>query len=332
MKKNNLLPILALAFAPTFVFAQTVSTPVVGFISTPIKGTGSTGSSSYFSFIPVNLHKPAVFTGSATAVGTAVSLNGASLTTSALNSGAYPTHYIRIQTGSGAGIISDIVSNTSTGVVTNDDLSSYLNSAVQVTIIPHVLLSEVLGTGSSLILSGGSASSADLVYLVGADGAFKSYYYKTGLGAGWKDSGTGNSVVGLVVYPSESILVERKQTSDTASAATITGQVSQNQMVLSFPSGEFNSVANPFPVSMTLGNLTSVVAGGSASTADQVFTINPVTGQLAAAYYKTGLGAGWKDVGTGAAASTSTDISSGFIVQRKATSTGNLTANSPVNP
>jgi len=332
MKKTNLLALLALALNPAFIFAQTVSTPVVGFVSTPIKGTGSTGNPSYFSFIPVNLHKAPVFSGNATALGTTVTLEGSTLSVGALNSGSYPTHYVRIQTGTGAGIISDIVSNTSNTIVTNDDLSSYLSAATQVAIIPHVLLTDVLGTGSSLILSGGAANTADLVYLVGADGAFKSYYYKTGLGAGWKDSGSGSAVTGLVVYPSESILVERKQSSDTASAATLTGQVAQNQMRLNFSPGEFNSSANPFPVSMTLANLNSVVAGGSASTADQVFSVNPATGQLTAAYYKTGLGAGWKDVGSGAPASTASDISGGFIVQRKASTTATLNTNSPVSP
>lgn len=330
MKKMNLLAILVLG--ASFVRGQTISTPVVGFVSTPIKGYGSTSSSSYFSFIPVNLHKTPVYTGQATAAGTTVSLTGASLSVGALNAGSYPTHYLRIQTGSGAGIVSDIVSNLSDSVQTNDDLSSYLASAAQVTIIPHVLLTEVLGTGSSLVLSGGSASTADLVYLVGSDGAFKSYYYKTGLGAGWKDSGTGSSVSGLVIYPSESILVERKQASDTIATATVTGQVAQNQMVVNFSPGEFNSAANPFPVSMTLANLTSVVTGGNASTADQVFTVDPSNGQLTASYYKTGLGAGWKNAGTGAAASTSTDISSGFIVQRKSSSTATLTSSSPVTP
>jgi hypothetical protein len=328
MRKTNLLAILALT--ATIANGQSVSTPVVGFVSTSIKGYGSTGSSSYFSFIPVNLHKTPVFSGTATVTGTTVNLSGASLSAGALNSGSYPTYYLRIQTGSGAGIISDIVSNTVGSVVTSDDLSSYLSSATQVSIIPHTLLTEVLGTESSVILSGGSANTADLVYLVGADGAFKSYYYKTGLGAGWKDSGTGNSVSGLVVYPSESVLVERKQASDTESSATITGQVAANQMVVNFPSGKFSSAANPFPVSMTLSSLTPVVAGGNANTADQVFTVNPSTGQLTAAYYKTGLGAGWKDAGTGIAASTSTDISSGFIVQRRASSIATLITNSPV--
>jgi len=328
MKKTSLLAVLTIA--STFVNGQTVSTPVVGFVSTPIKGYGSTGSSSYFSFIPINLHKAPVFSGNATATGTTVNLSGASLSAGALNSVSFPTHYLRIQTGSGAGIVSDVVSNTASSVTTSDDLSSYLASATQVSVIPHVLLTDVLGNGSSLLLSGGSANTADLVYLVGADGAFKSFYYKTGLGAGWKDSGTGNSVTGLVVYPSEAVLIERKQASDTTFSATITGHVAPNQMVVNFPSGEFSSSANPFPVSMTLSSLTSVLAGGSANTADQVFTINPSTGQLTAVYYKTGLGAGWKDAGSGAAASTSTDISSGFIVQRRASLTATLTANSPV--
>ena len=60
----------------------------------------------------------------------------------------------------------------------------------------------------------------------------------------------------------------------------------------------------------------SVLSGGTAATADQVYLVDSSTGQLKAYYYKTGLGAGWKDASSGVAANTSTDIGEGFVIQR----------------
>ena len=57
--------------------AQTVSTPVVGFTTTVVKGRGSSGQSSFMSFVPVQLRKTPIFTGIGLATGTTVALEKA---------------------------------------------------------------------------------------------------------------------------------------------------------------------------------------------------------------------------------------------------------------
>lgn len=313
---------LLLMSLSSFALAQTTSySDIVGYTSTVVKGTSSGSSTSYFSFVPVQLTKPAIFTGQATASGNTVSLTGAALGT--LSS----PHYLIIQSGTGAGYVSDITANTSTTVTTADDLSSQIGAGSQVAVIPHVLLSEVLGTGASLIVAGGAAGTADIAYLVGSDGSFKSYYYKTGLGAGWKDAGTGSAANAVVVYPSESILVERKASADT-SPVVVSGVVIPHDMKSLYTAG-FNTGASGFPTSLSLSSLTTVLTGGTAATADQVYLVDSSTGQLKAYYYKTGLGAGWKDAATGVAASGSTDIGSGFVVERKQGTSAVLTQTRP---
>ena len=95
MKKNQLLAILTLATAPAFLHAQTTSySDIVGYTTTVVKGTGSSGSSQYFSFVPIQLQKDKVFQGPASASTTTVTLTGASLTSGALNAGTYPKHYL----------------------------------------------------------------------------------------------------------------------------------------------------------------------------------------------------------------------------------------------
>jgi len=60
-----------------------------------------------------------------------------------------------------------------------------------------------------------------------------------------------------------------------------------------------------------------VTAGAStASTADNIFVVDPSTGQLKAFYYKTGVGAGWK-TSSNTAADVNTDIADGFVFLRR---------------
>ena len=321
MKKNNLLAILALAATPAFLQAQTTSySDIVGYTTTVVKGTGSSGSSQYFSFVPIQLQKDKVFQGSASASSTTVTLSGASLTSGALNAGTYPTHYLLITSGANAGLASDISSNTATAVTTVDDLSASINAGASVAVVPHIKVTDVLGvSGSQKIAGGSTASAADNIYLVGSDGNLKTFYYKTGVGSGLKTSANADAT-GLVVYPGESILIGRKVTSDTAGIVQ-TGIVPTSDIKSVFTQG-YSTAASGAPVSLKLSDLTSVAAGAStAASADNVFVIDSANGQLKAFYYKTGVGAGWK-TSANANADVNTDLADGFVfLRRSATST-----------
>jgi hypothetical protein len=214
-------------------------------------------------------------------------------------------------------LISDIVAASSTTITTAEDLSAYITIGTSVAVIPHVLLSDVLGSGSNLVIQGGTADTADLVYLVGSDGSFTPYYFKNvGFGQGWKNASTAATVDKVPVYPSEAILVERKSATDTA-AITQVGNVARTQMKQIYTPG-FTSGASAFPASLNLASLTSVVQGGAADTADIVYLLDQATGQLSPYYYKnTGFGQGWKDAATAATVDAATiNIGSGFIIQR----------------
>jgi len=316
--KTSFAALLAGAALSTQVFAETntpVSTPIVGFTTTVVKGRGTSGQSSFMSFVPVNLLKSPVYTGTGSASGTTVSLDDANLTGSLGPSAGYPTHYLLIKSGTGVGLISDIVSFTTTSVTTADNFSSSITAGTKVSIIPHTKLTDVLGTGASVIITGGSTvSGADNVLLADANGALKTYFYKTGIGGGWKTS-TGTDASGLVVYPGEAVLVNRRQVSDTATIVQ-TGTVSDVTAKATLSQG-FSGVASGFPVSATLTNLTPVLTGGSTlAGADNVLMINATTGKLEPFFYKTGIGAGWK-TSTGGNAPTSSDIGNGFLVNRK---------------
>lgn len=320
MSKTIVTLIAVMAAAATNHLSAQVSTPVVGFLQTQIKGVGSTGQSQFFTLVPVQLSKAPVFRGEATASGSStLSLGVGSLVSGAYNAGSYPTHYVRIESGTGAGRISDIQSNLSNSITTADDLSAYFSAASSISIIPHTKLTDVLGASGSQIIAGGTgASSADNVYLVGPDGSFNVYYYKTGVGAGLKTSGN-QDATGLVVYPGEAVLVGRRQASDASSSVIVSGQLSSTNTLVNVAQG-FNATAGGLPVAFTLSNLTSLVSGGAgASTADNVYVIDSASGQMTFYYYKTGVGAGWRNAAN-STVSASTDISSGFVLYRKASS------------
>ncbi len=287
----------------------TAYSEVVGYQNLTIKGSAS---GSYFNFIPVQLSKAPVFVGTGSASGLVVTLAGSSL-----GDLISVPHYLIIKSGAGVGLISDIVTATPTTVTTTENLSSYITTGTSVAVIPHVLLSDVLGSASNLVIQGGTADTADLVYLVGSDGSFTPYYFKNvGFGQVWKNASTAATVDKVPVYPSEAILVERKSATDT-SAITQVGKVASTEMKQVYAEG-FTSGASAFPASLNLASLTSVVQGGIAGIADTVYLVDQATGQLTPYYFKNvGFGQGWKDAATAATVDAATiNIGSGFIIQR----------------
>ena len=163
MKKLNVT--LAILVAAVMAGnAQTVTSDIVGYQNIAIKG--SNGGASVFSFVPVQLSKSPAFTGVGSATGVVVTLTGSTV-------GDVTTlpHYLIIKSGTGVGYISDVVSSTSTTVTTAQDLSAYITSGTSVALIPHIRLSDLFGDATNLVIGGGTSDTADLVYLVGADGS-----------------------------------------------------------------------------------------------------------------------------------------------------------------
>ena len=320
MKKLNVTLAILLAAVMGGNSQTTVTSDIVGYQTSTIAGKGS--GSSFLSFVPNNLAKAAIHTGPGTAAGTVVTLAGASLSGSIGPVSGVPTHYLLVKTGTGAGFVSDVTAFTAGSVTTADNLSSSIPAETTVSVVPHTKLTDILGTTTGLLVTGGSTvSAADNAYLVDATGALKIYYYKTGIGAGWKTS-SGADATATIVYPGESIIVSRKQTAPV-SVVTV-GQVASEQTKAVFTQN-MNSACSGAPVGLTLSSLYPTVSGGSTvSAADNVFLINPTTGALDIFYYKTGIGAGWKTA-AGATADATRDISSGYLVKRRAATAAVLT-------
>lgn len=320
MKKLN-LSLAILALAAMSVSAQTsVNSGTVGYQTSTIAGKGT--GASFLSFVPNNLAKADIFTGSGTAVGTTVTLTGASLAGSIGPVSGVPTHYLLVKSGTGAGYVTDITAFTTGSVTTADDLSSSIPAETTVSVVPHTKLTDILGTSTGLLITGGaSVTAADNVYLVDSTGTLKTYYYKTGIGAGWKNSSNVDASA-TIVYPNESIVVSRKQ-STPVSVVTV-GSVASEQAKIVF-SQNVNSACSAAPIAITLGSLYPTLSGGAnVSAADNVYLINPTTGALETFYYKTGIGAGWKTA-SNATADVNRDISGGYLVQRKSSTAVILT-------
>jgi hypothetical protein len=307
------------------LFSQSnqVSTPVVGFTSTAIPGKVS-GQSQFFTIIPTNLQKNPVYGGTGTATGTTITPSNFSVTSGALNASTFPTHYLIFTSGANVGLTTDIISNSATTISTADNVSASINAGDRFEIIPHIKVTDVLGaSGSQIIASGSGASSADNVYLVGTNGSFQAYYYKSAPGAGFKTSGNADAT-GLIVYPGEALLVGRKAGTATVSNAIVTGRVADHSTVVPISQG-FNVTGGGAPVSITLGQLTSLVGqGANLGSADNVLWVDPADGQLKNYYYKTAPGAGWKN-SANQNVSSNTVLASGFVIQRKNPGSTNLT-------
>lgn len=320
MKKLNVTLAILVAAVMAGNAQTTVNSDIVGYQTSTIAGKGS--GSSFLSFVPNNLAKAAIHTGTGTAAGTVVTLDGASLSGSIGPVSGVPTHYLLVKTGSGAGYISDVTAFTAGSVTTADDLSSSIPAGTMVSVVPHTKLTDILGTTTGLLITGGaSVTAADNVYLVDSTGTLKTYYYKTGIGAGWKNSSNVDASA-TIVYPNESIVVSRKQTAPV-SVVTV-GSVASEQAKIVF-SQNVNSACSAAPIAITLGSLYPTISGGAnVSAADNVYLINPTTGALETFYYKTGIGAGWK-TSSNATADANRDISGGYLVQRKASTAAILT-------
>jgi len=162
--------------------------------------------------------KPSVFIGAGSASGTTVTLTGANLTAVGPSAG-YPTHFLMIKSGTGAGYFSDVTSFTSTSVTLADDLSSFITSDTSLAVIPHYKLSEVLTNLTSVLAGGSAASSADNVLVINpTTGKLDTLYYKTGIGAGWKTSANANADTAADI--SNGFVVKRRSTTNAVFSQT----------------------------------------------------------------------------------------------------------------
>lgn len=215
----------------SYLSAQsTVSTPIVGFEKRNF-AVGTTGLGAGFV-------KPAAFSGTATSVSAGtITVTGANFGNFA-PSGGLPAYYAEITSGSMAGYILDITSNTSSVLTVSGDLSGILGTTPTIVVRPHLKASDIFAGNSSL------ADYADTVVVYHADGTSSSVLRDSSSSTGWVDPNT-FAEADLVVYPGQGFLLN----TSGSGQVTVSGQVKTTPTVVPLYAGVVNLVTAGNPSS-----------------------------------------------------------------------------------
>jgi len=288
------------ALATTLLAQSTVSTPIVGFTTLPVRG--KTGVNNTLSFISLNLSRPKAFSG---IVGTK-SLNGSGQTVITFSTSLFTAnqfnastnkHFFQVKSGSNDGLVSEVVATTTDSITLSDNLDSVIDNGItSFDIVPYWTLATALPGGGGL-KTGTSATIADNVTIIDSvSGSGNAYFYHSTANQ-WRRGSTDSSHV--IIPPGSGIMVTRKDAAQVN--VQITGQVRTGPLqadIAAAPStgARQSYLANPFPLaSKTLaqsglytGNpSTGVVGGTTATTADNVIIVDPATGNANTYFYST---------------------------------------------
>ena len=190
----------------------------------------------------------------------------------------------------------------------------------------HWTLSSIFGTdAASLSIAGGSATTADQVLLWNGTGYDTYYFQTTGIGGvGWRKSGAPTvDQATLKVFPEEGVTIKRKQ--QTAANVVLMGAVKLGPTSVAVDNG-ISVIGNVYASGMTLASSglhdanddpAKGVAGGSATSADQVLIWNG-TGYDTYYFQTSGIGGvGWRKSGAPTVDASTTPVSVGSAVTIK---------------
>lgn len=230
MNLNNILHAGLMYFSVSAVFAQTVSTPVVGFEKKNFSG-GTVA-------LGVGFVKPATYSGAASSI-TATSITVTSANFGSLApSGGLPAYYVEITSGSLAGYVADILSNTTNTLTLSGNLSSILGTLPNITIRPHVKVSDLFQGNTFL------TDFIDTITVYNSNGTSTSLLRDSSSSTGWVRDDTFQAS-DIVVYPGQAVLLGASQ----SGSVTISGQVKTTPTIVPLYAGSLNFV--------TLGNPSS---------------------------------------------------------------------------
>lgn len=300
-------------------FAATSTTDPVGFITLNAPGSAS----GTLSIRSLGLTRAVEYQGSAETKSTnSIGDSEATWTDDQFNT-ATDKFFVEITSGTFSGATFDIADTFGTSapaktIQTVQALPAGLTAPFTFKVRKHWTLSTVFGTGSSLILNGGDAGSADKVLIFNGTGYTQYYYQTSGFGTGWRDvTDPGTDKANQVLFPDDGLIINRKQASPVN--VVLMGAVKMGQTSFPIVSG-LNVVGNPCAAAMTLGSsglLESGFVGGNGSTGDQVLFFNG-TGYETYYYQTSGFGTGWRkltDPGTDAG-TTSIPVGTALIIKR----------------
>jgi uncharacterized protein (TIGR02597 family) len=323
------------ALLTSSMFAQTVATDPVGYVTVTVNGTGGVGSEA-FTYMGVPLHKASDASGAIT--GTAAN----TITSSAAwDVDAYAGSYVLITSGTNEGVSSTISSNTATALTTVDDLTSLLVGDETFSIRAYATIADVFGAANEAGLDGGDGAGNSDTVLIQSGIGFNTYYYKdAGFfgGTGWRSSSNPSiDESGAVIAFGTGMIVVRKQSADIE--VVLSGSVFAGDAITPVEAG-FNWKSASIPVDLTLNGLFGAAnevgldGGDGAGNADNI--IVPSASGLTTYYYKD---AGFFG-GTGWRSSSNPSVDEGatvivgpgemFLINRSGGAAFNLTESSPL--
>lgn len=317
------------ALASPLLAQSTVSTPIVGFTTLPVRG--KTGVNNSLSYISLNLSRPKTFAG---VVGTK-SLNGSGQTVITFSSNLFSAnqfntstnrHFFQIKSGSNDGLNSEVIGTTENSFTLADNLDAVLeNNVTAFEITPYWTLATAFPSGAGLKTGSSSAAADNLTIIDPATGTANTYFYNSSVNQ-WRRGTTDSSQV--VIPPGAGIMVTRKDAANVGVVITglvRTGAVQSDIAAAPSTGARVSYVANPFPIaSKTLSQsglytgsaATGLVGGTSAAAADNLIIVDPTTGTAKTYFYNTSVGQ-WRTGTTDSSAVTIPD-GAALIISRKA--------------
>jgi len=231
--QKSMLGLLFMTMITCISYGQTVSTPVVGFYKQTYPAGASLQTVGFLK-TPVYSGVPTTFTS------TTLTFSGASLGSLGPVSGM-PAYYVEVRNGNYIGYTADILSNTSTSVTIDGNLSSILNTQITVAIRPHTKLSEALRNASSL----GDYDASVTVY--NSDGTQSTFLKDSSVTSGWLNAVT-FSESDAVIYPNSGFILNNS----TSGNFTQSGAVRDIPSLVPLYANQVNIVALAMPDNRTV--------------------------------------------------------------------------------
>ena len=322
--------LVASALLPWSAHAQQVTySAIVGYDRLTLPGTS--GGSAKLAFSGLSLVPNLEYAGSASSMGANTLTDSAAAWTANLFNGANGAHYVEIVssngsiTAPGVGTSYTITGTSNPGTLTlAKPLAAGIATPVGYRIRKHWTLASVFGATNSAGLQGGTPVTADQIQVWNGTGYDVYYYQTSGIGGtGWRKVGDQSTDASATVIEPGNSLITRRGASGAATI-TLTGMVKTGVTTVKITAG-YNFVPNPNAVAMTLtscalytGDASTGLAGGSATTADQIMLWNG-TGYDSYYYQTSGIGGtGWRKSGVQSTDASATSIAPGtsFIVRR----------------
>ncbi len=251
--------------------ADSAVTDPVGYVTVNL--AGGSASAPGVSIVGPTLVKEVSYAGTVTAKPGAKQLQFAanSFSLNAFN-GSAPNFKFWIELTNGAGTVmgmwTDVVSNTTDTITTNDDLNALVTAGTTtVKIRAHQTVGSFLGaTNSSGLVPGAQLTDADTVTIIdpSTQAQVNIYFSNDEFAPGWLDAG-GTDHTNDVIAPGQGVIVKHRA---TASSFTVVGHVKTGQTVVGVEAGN-NIICPPLATGTTLttSGLASVITQGDQLTA-----------------------------------------------------------------